>query len=308
MNKFYTAQEVADRLKIKKTTVYELIKRGELESSKIGKQLRISEDQLSRYVRGNQEEASASSIPFPEFQPESSLLKRDYLLHSKGLIISGQSSPALEYLINQLSVHPRGLPVMHTHQNTYNGLYSLYFKKVHASTAGLLPEHIAPLLPGVSAAAFLLYEYRLGFYVPKGNPRQIFSIQDLIRPDVILANREKGSTSRIYLDLLLKEAKISSKKINGSQKELVSDLSTANAVLSQKADTALGAESVVFKSKELDFVPVMKLPMFLVMETGSLKQPGFAALTEIIRSSEFQTALRLQSGCDAAQTGEVLYL
>ena len=37
MNKLYTAQEVADRLKIKKTTVYELIKRGELESSKIGK-------------------------------------------------------------------------------------------------------------------------------------------------------------------------------------------------------------------------------------------------------------------------------
>ena len=41
MNKLYTAQEVADRLKIKKTTVYELIKRGELESSKIGKQLSI---------------------------------------------------------------------------------------------------------------------------------------------------------------------------------------------------------------------------------------------------------------------------
>ena len=50
MNKLYTAQEVADRLKIKKTTVYELIKRGELESSKIGKQLRVSEDQLTEAV------------------------------------------------------------------------------------------------------------------------------------------------------------------------------------------------------------------------------------------------------------------
>jgi len=52
MNKFYTAQEVADKLKIKKTTVYELIKRGELSSSKIGKQLRVSEDQLSLYLNG----------------------------------------------------------------------------------------------------------------------------------------------------------------------------------------------------------------------------------------------------------------
>ena len=50
MNKFYTAQEVADKLKIKKTTVYELIKRGELSSSKIGKQLRVSEEQLAQYL------------------------------------------------------------------------------------------------------------------------------------------------------------------------------------------------------------------------------------------------------------------
>ena len=32
MNKFYTAQEVADKLKIKKTTVYELIKRDSAEA------------------------------------------------------------------------------------------------------------------------------------------------------------------------------------------------------------------------------------------------------------------------------------
>ena len=50
MNKLYTAQEIADKLQIKKTTVYELIKRGELYSSKVGKQLRISEQQLKQYL------------------------------------------------------------------------------------------------------------------------------------------------------------------------------------------------------------------------------------------------------------------
>lgn len=52
MNKVYTAQEVADKLKIKKSTVYDLIKRGELSSSKVGKQLRVSEEQLSQYLKG----------------------------------------------------------------------------------------------------------------------------------------------------------------------------------------------------------------------------------------------------------------
>ena len=96
MNKFYTAQEVADKLKIKKTTVYELIKRGELSSSKIGKQLRVSENQLKQYLDSATQPASVQT---QDYQPESSLLKRDYLIHSSGLIISGQSSPALDLLL-----------------------------------------------------------------------------------------------------------------------------------------------------------------------------------------------------------------
>ena len=117
MNKLYTAQEVADRLKIKKTTVYELIKRGELASSKIGKQLRISEEHLEQYLRGGASDAPALSQE-PEFLPESSLLKRDYLLHSSGLILSGQTSPALELLCSQMEVHPQGIPVLQSHINT----------------------------------------------------------------------------------------------------------------------------------------------------------------------------------------------
>lgn len=306
MNKLYTAQEVADRLKIKKTTVYELIKRGELESSKIGKQLRISEEQLSRYLHGGN--SSQQDIHFSDVPPESSLLKRDYLLYSNGLIISGQASSALEYLIRQMAVHPSGLPVLHSHLNTYNGLYSLYFKKVHATTAGILPEQIEMLLPGTSATAVILYEYDLGFYVQKGNPRKILSICDLTHPDIILANREKGSTGRMYLDILLKEAQISPNKIKGYQKEHVSDLSTANAVINGQADTAFGAGSIAFQLTDLDFVPIKKIPMLLVMERDSMEKPGFAALTEIVRSREFKTVLDLQLGCNSDRTGEIIYI
>ncbi|WP_369693272.1 helix-turn-helix domain-containing protein [Acetobacterium wieringae] len=43
-----SAQEVADILKIARNTVYGLIKRGELSSSKVGKQVRISRDEVER--------------------------------------------------------------------------------------------------------------------------------------------------------------------------------------------------------------------------------------------------------------------
>ena len=138
MNKLYTAQEIADRLKIKKTTVYELIKRGELQSSKIGKQLRISDEQLEQYLHGSQG-TSDTILPVPDIQPESSVLKRDYLLNSSGLILSGQTSAALELLCGLMAVHPQGIPVLQSHMNTYNGLYSLYFGKAHIAAASLQP-------------------------------------------------------------------------------------------------------------------------------------------------------------------------
>lgn len=191
MNKLYTAQEVADRLQIKKTTVYELIKRGELYSSKVGKQLRISEQQLNQYLEhsnsGNPGNSGASasgispmsSLQVPEFPPESSLLKRDYLLHSSGLILCGQFSPALELLVSQMSIHPQGIPVLQSFMNSYNSLYSLYFKKAHIACASLDLEDIRHLVPGTALSVICLYEYAIGFYVPSGNPKGITSLNAL---------------------------------------------------------------------------------------------------------------------------------
>ena len=183
MNKLYTAQEVADRLKIKKTTVYELIKRGELESSKIGKQLRVSEEQLTQYLNrsssGNSE--SGQDIPYTSvnFEPESSLLKRDYLLHSSGIILGGQTSAALELLLGKMSAHPDGLPVLQSHMNDYNGLYSLYFEKAHIAATSLDIDDIRHLVPGIPLILLSLYKYSVGFYVPAGNPEKISSVEDL---------------------------------------------------------------------------------------------------------------------------------
>ena len=89
--------------------------------------------------------------------------------------------------------------------NTYNGLYSLYFDKAHVAAASLPPENLKILIPGISVAAVCLYEYPVGFLCWKGNPKNILTFRDLTRADVILANREKGSTRRIYLDGELKK-------------------------------------------------------------------------------------------------------
>ena len=312
MNKLYTAQEIADKLQIKKTTVYELIKRGELYSSKVGKQLRISEQQLKQYLErsgsGNnmpdQNAVSSASTPngnlqIPELPLESSLLKRDYLLHSSGLILCGQFSPALELLVSQMSIHPQGIPVLQSFMNSYNSLYSLYFKKAHIACASLDLEHIRSLVPGVQLSLLCLYEYSIGLYVPSGNPLNLLGLMDFARKDIKIANREKGSTPRIYLDQFLFSKKISPASISGYH--------TA-AIATHKADSALGEEYAAHQSGLLDFIPLQTLPMYLVMETEALSQSGFSALLEIVRSEDFRTILQGQTGYEVARTGELLSL
>ncbi|MGI6451650.1 MAG: helix-turn-helix domain-containing protein [Desulfitobacteriia bacterium] len=46
----FTPEEIAQKLKITKGTVYEMIKRGELEAHRIGRHLRISRTQFDIYL------------------------------------------------------------------------------------------------------------------------------------------------------------------------------------------------------------------------------------------------------------------
>ena len=49
----YKTKEIAEKLDIHITTVRKLIKTGELEAKKVGKGYRITENQLRRYLEGD---------------------------------------------------------------------------------------------------------------------------------------------------------------------------------------------------------------------------------------------------------------
>lgn len=137
---------------------------------------------------------------------------------------------ALDLLLNQLPTHPDNLPVLQSHMNTYNGLYSLYFEKVHIACASASPEDIHSLIPGIPLTVISLCQYPVGFYVKKENPKNIRGFSDLTRADIIFVNREKGSSRRILLDRTLLSSEISPDSISGYRNELVTDHSTAAAV------------------------------------------------------------------------------
>ncbi|MDR1550020.1 MAG: helix-turn-helix domain-containing protein [Hungatella sp.] len=94
---------MADQLKIKKSTVYELIKRGELKAAKVGKQIRVSQEQLDEYLKTpNTAAASQAEEPLPGimdiplFTADFAIRQMDYLLNASGLIISSQESRVVD--------------------------------------------------------------------------------------------------------------------------------------------------------------------------------------------------------------------
>ncbi|MGI6070585.1 MAG: substrate-binding domain-containing protein [Blautia sp.] len=307
MDKIYTAQEVADKLKIKKTTVYELIKRGDMQAKKVGKQLRISQQQLDQYLGLLSKEdisplpgapATAVASDIPPLSGDTAIRQMDYLMNSSGLIISSQESALVELLRSQLEHVGGSLPMLHSYMNDYNSLYSLYYEKTHLALVSLCPmDSLSPedilhsLLPGMEASFLHLCDFPIGFYVRKGNPKRILQIEDLTRAEITIANREKGSCCRMLLDFLLKNAGLSFSDIHGYKNDVLSNMSMANAILAEKADVGLGSLGYLTAYPQLEGVLLESASTYLVFSNTYMDHPAFQAILSAVFSEEFQTGL-----------------
>ena len=75
--------------------------------------------------------------------------------------------------------------------------------------------YIERMLPGEQVAVFHLLKRWQGFYVKEGNPKNIQKFEDLLREDVRMINREKGSGIRIFIDEMCKKLDIDPDRIHG---------------------------------------------------------------------------------------------
>ena len=74
------------------------------------------------------------------------------------------------------------------------------------------------------------------------------------------------------------------------------------------ADTAFGEAQAAQKNPTLDFLPVETVPMYLITETAFLGKQGFSAILEIVRSQDYRTILKHQTGYQVTHTGELIQL
>jgi putative molybdopterin biosynthesis protein len=306
-NDLLTPQEVADILKIKKNTVYEMIKRGTLPAKRMGKQLRILSSSIKEYLC-EQDNAKNSRQVLPL-----EILNTDpYTVPNiPSFVLSGQDE-ILDQICNLINQKFRNIQMLRSYLDSYNGLYAMYQEQVTAATCNLWDNKtntynlpfINNLFPGEDIGVYHICKRTQGFYVVKGNPQKISGFKDLTRTDIIFLNREKGSGTRVLLDSMLKELSIDPQKINGYLRSVTSPLVAANTVAKNGADLSLGPERTALQVAKIDFIPLQKENFDLVIRNSDLGKEPIKYMLELLNSCDFQEEIAQLKGYDITGMGE----
>lgn len=310
-----TPEEVAGILKIAKNTVYELIKRGELQGYRIGRKIRVDPKDVDNYKnRGKRSESNPFQGPIEAtfVIPPPQLKRSIQPVPGQELVICGQDT-ILDILTRHLERHPDGSRALRHHVGSFAGLLALYHGQAHMAAIHLWDgdsdtyntPYVRRLLPGIPAVILHLACRLQGFYVAGGNPLGINGWPDLVRTDVRFINREKGCGTRVLLDEKLRLLKLDRRLISGYENEEYSHLAVASTVARRDADVGLGNEKAGLMVRGVEFIPMHKERYELVIKKDDINSPVFRALIEILQSMEFKAALSGLGDYDIRDTGKI---
>lgn len=305
----YTPEEIAKILKISRFTVYELIKRGDLVAYRVGeRKMRIEAADLEHY-KNKTKTAAPAQPPLPASEP----VGKPMFGKQDGLIICGQDV-VLDILTRHLEKQMPYVRFLRYYAGSVDGLTALYRGSANVVTAHLWDgdndeynvPYVRRLLPGQRAVIVNLVYRMEGFYVAPGNPKSIYDWPDLTRPDIRFVNRERGSGARVLLDEKLRQVDTDPFLIAGYEREEMSHLAVASCVARGEADVGLGVEKAAMQVSNLDFVPLQKERLDLVIHRRNLNIPHFQALLHTLRSPEFRDEVSGMSGYDISRMGDII--
>ena len=305
-NKSLSTQEVADILHVSKSTIYDLIRKGEIHSYKIGRKVRFTQDDVDAYIARSRHEHSTR--PVKNIDTHSTLLTPEKQEEPE-LIISGQDV-VLDILANYLQ--QEGVHTARTYLNSFEGILSLYQDNIHVAACHLFDgfdyntSFVRALMPGIPAVLINVSYRTQGFYVRKGNPKNIKGWSDLGREDISVLNRRVGSSARILMDTQLKRLGIPSSRVKGYDKIMKSHLTMAAAVAAGEADLAIGTERISRQIENLDFIPLLEERFDFVIKKEMLETAAVQKLMKVLHNPAFRKEIAHFSGNDYRDLGKVI--
>ena len=142
--------------------------------------------------------------------------------------------------------------------------------------------------------------------VPRGNPKGVKELADLTSGRLRVANRKKGTGTRLLLDQELERQSVSGEQIPGYETEFARHLDVALEVLAGRADAGL-AIAAVAEMLGLNHVEVRWERYDFIMRKDVFFSRGVQMLLALLRDQEFISLADKFSGYDLSLSGQVVF-
>jgi putative molybdopterin biosynthesis protein len=241
---------------------------------------------------------------------EVELLREKEDIHNNVLLI-GSHDNMLDILSNCVKNKYPEITLRIINIGSIGGLLALKRGECHITTCHLLDEHtgeynipyITQLLPDDMNVSVITLAWReQGLIVSKGNPKNIHTLQDLVKDGIMFINRQKGSGTRILLDYELKKIGISGDMIQGYDSEVFTHTAVCAAIQAGIADVGMGIRSAAC-AFGLDFIPIVKERYDMVIPNKYLSLKGITAILDVIHTDEFKQQVIALKGYDLSECG-----
>ncbi len=227
------------------------------------------------------------------------------------ILATGSHDMTLDLLTQFLA--PSQKRLVSANVGSLGGLLALQRGEAHLAGSHLLDplsgeynvSYIRQYLNSVPVKLVSLVWRTQGLLVRRGNPKEIYTLQDLIRPDISYVNRQRGAGTRVLLDYLLENSGISSALIKGYNQEEYTHLTVAVAIASGRADAGLGIAAAA-QALDLDFIPLYQEPYHFVIPSQYYQSDLLSPLLDILHQDAFRTAVAGLPGYDITGMGDVI--
>ncbi len=289
LSSLMTTAEVADYLRVKERTVYEMVARQTIPFSRATGKLLFPRRLVDAWLEAQTELPATGIAPPPP-------------------IYAGSNDPLLEWALRQSGT---GLAVLAS--GSMQGLGDLAAGRAVLAGCHLLdPESgnwnlaaVQSQLPG-SGHVMIHWARRVqGLITAPGNPLGITGLPDAVARGLRFATRAEGSGSQRLLDALLARADVTMRALNIAARPADTHADLAALIETGEADCGLGLQAAAGK---LGFLPLIDDESFdLVMRRRDYFEPPVQILLEFTRSDAFARRAAHLGGYDLTETGKVIW-
>ena len=227
--------------------------------------------------------------------------------YGSDLEVIGSHCPVLEKILDKLR---NRFSVRMLNIGSLGGLLAI--KRGEADMAGLHlldPETAQYNIPFIrkynvkNAVLVKGYFREQGIIIPKGNPHEIRDFEDIIDKNVRFINRNKGSGTRVLIDILISKiakkrgvsAEDIKRKINGYWIEAKTHFAVASAVKYGRADVGVSLRFIA-EIYGLEFIPLREEEYDFLISLDALNKEPVKEFIEYLRSREFIEILNKTPG------------